>query len=167
MVPGRERRADRRREQQGHSPGLAFVPGADWALGVLRHLRVGRASGGGLSVSLGFPLSFHLSAVEAHGRIVVQTVREAMRSSLSRLASADQTREATWEGRNVEKSCERTSEPFLDLIISRSGKTNLAGARICKLERKSARQVCCAAMKPFRRSGVTATMPFTELRAWP
>ena len=97
----------------------------------------------------------------AHGRIVVQTVREAMRSSLSRLASADHTREATREGRNVEKSCERTSEPFLDLIISRSGKTNLAGARICKLERKSARQVCCAAMKPFRRSGVTRYHAFS------
>jgi len=31
MVPGRERAADRRRERQGHSPGLALVPSGDQA----------------------------------------------------------------------------------------------------------------------------------------
>jgi hypothetical protein len=29
VVPGRKRGADRRREQQGHSPGLALVPSGD------------------------------------------------------------------------------------------------------------------------------------------
>jgi hypothetical protein len=70
LMPGRERGADRRREQQGHSPGLALVPSGYQAFGVREHLRVGRTSGGDLSVRLGLPLSFHLSAVEAHDRIV-------------------------------------------------------------------------------------------------
>ena len=37
MVLAGERGADRRREQQGHSPGLALVPSADQALRVLKH----------------------------------------------------------------------------------------------------------------------------------
>ena len=72
-MPACKRGADRRREQQGHSPGLAFVPSANQAFRVREHLSVAGAPSGGLSVGLGLPLSFHLSAVEAHGRIVAET----------------------------------------------------------------------------------------------
>jgi hypothetical protein len=49
---------------------LAFVPSGYQAFGVREHLRVGRTSGGDLSVRLGLPFSFHLAAVEAHDPIV-------------------------------------------------------------------------------------------------
>ncbi len=71
--------ADRRREQQGHLPGLALVPSGDQAFRVGEHLSVGRAPSGGLSVGLGLPLSFHFSAVEAHAGIVAETECKSMR----------------------------------------------------------------------------------------
>jgi hypothetical protein len=49
VVPGRERGADCRSEQQGHSPGLTFVPSSDQAFRVGEHLSVSGAPGGGLS----------------------------------------------------------------------------------------------------------------------
>jgi hypothetical protein len=51
---------------------LALVPSGDQAFRVDEHLRVSRSPGGDLSVRLGLPLSFYLSAVEAHGWIVAE-----------------------------------------------------------------------------------------------
>jgi hypothetical protein len=75
MVPGRERGADRRRKQQGHSPGLALVPNGDQAFRVRVHLSVRRAPGGSLSVGFGLPLSSQLSAIKPYSRIVAEPGR--------------------------------------------------------------------------------------------
>jgi hypothetical protein len=48
MVPGRERGADRRREQEGHAPGLALVPSGYQGFRVREHLRAGRTPRGDL-----------------------------------------------------------------------------------------------------------------------
>jgi hypothetical protein len=60
------RSADCRREQHGHSPGLSFVPGAYQALGVLKHLGIGRAARGGLFLGRLPALILYLAAIEAH-----------------------------------------------------------------------------------------------------
>ena len=63
---------DRRRENHRHSLQLAFVPGADQPLGILKHLRIGCAACRGFLLgNLSAPI-FHLSTVEAHGRIVAE-----------------------------------------------------------------------------------------------
>jgi hypothetical protein len=91
MMPACVRGADRRRKQQGHSPGLALVPSGYQAFRVLKHPGIGRASGGDLSVSLGLPLSSHLAAVEVHGRMVAQRacVFNVLRAALARPATRE------------------------------------------------------------------------------
>src|SRR5271167_3172532 len=69
--------ADRWREQQGHLPSLALVPGADQALGVLKHLRISGATGGGLYVGQGLPFVLHLALIEAHCGMVVERERKS------------------------------------------------------------------------------------------
>jgi hypothetical protein len=102
MVGACEGGADRRREQEGHSPGLALVPSAvpsaDQALGV-RHLSVG----------LGLPLSFHLSAVEAHAWIVAERACVSMRPLRRAGLGRQRTRDWIGEGRKVENCVASTT----------------------------------------------------------
>ena len=54
------------REQHWHALGLALVPRRDQALGVLKHLSIGRASSGSFLLGSLPALILHFAAVEAH-----------------------------------------------------------------------------------------------------
>jgi len=82
-IPGREGAADRRREQQRHSPGQALVPGSDKVFRVLQHLGIGRATPGCLFLSSLSALIFHLASVEAHG--LASSMRAVYPSAMSAL----------------------------------------------------------------------------------
>ena len=113
-MPGRERGADRRREQQGHSPGLALVPSGNQGFRVRKHLSARRASGGGLGVSHSLPISFHLSAVEAHRRIVAERPRVSTCFALALARPATKLGNGQGEGRKVTNcvTARRNRAPF-------------------------------------------------------
>jgi len=67
-----DRSADRRRENHGHPLGLALVPGGYQALGVLKHLGIGRAPGCRFPLRGFTLLTLQFSLVEAYARIVIE-----------------------------------------------------------------------------------------------
>jgi hypothetical protein len=102
VVPGCERSADRWREQQGHSPGLALVPSGDQAFRVREHLSVGRAPGGSRSVGFGLPLTFQLSPIKPHGRIVAEPGRMSttpLRATLKVALGGEAVRQSRFRNR--------------------------------------------------------------------
>ena len=65
-VSGSDCGTDRGRKQHRHALSLALVPGLDQALGILKHLGIGRASSGRFLLG-GLPAPIlHLATIEAH-----------------------------------------------------------------------------------------------------
>jgi hypothetical protein len=71
-MPGRERGADCRGEQEGHAPAFALIPRADQALSVLNHLGIRRAPGSGLSLGLRIPFGLNPAAIKTRRAIVAE-----------------------------------------------------------------------------------------------
>jgi hypothetical protein len=79
-MPGRERGADCRGEQEGQAPAFALIPRADQALSVLNHLGIRRAPGSGLSLGLRIPFGLNPAAIKTYRAIVAnrdESQREA------------------------------------------------------------------------------------------
>src|SRR5262249_772043 len=65
-IAGPDGGADCRRKDHGRGQCLTLIPGGDQALGILKHLGIGRATGRSFLLGGFAALILHLAAIEAH-----------------------------------------------------------------------------------------------------